>query len=136
MSERLIEMMNQAISMEIQASIQYMWQHIRIEGPHAAAIGDVFRKIAIEEMGHAEAIAERVDYLGGIPATQPTPITIGTDWQEMLRLDVEAEEGAMSFYRAIIEQAEQEGDITTAWIFRGILEDEENHHYEFRTLLG
>jgi bacterioferritin len=135
MSDKLIELMNRAISREIQVSIQYMWQHIRIGGPYAASIGGVFKEIAIAEMKHAEAIAERVDYLGGVPTTKPDPITVGEDWREMLELDVKAEEEAIALYREIIETAQAEGDFTTARLFRQILMDEEEHHDEFRTLL-
>ncbi|HID88684.1 MAG TPA: ferritin [Anaerolineae bacterium] len=135
MSERLIEKLNQAIEREIQVSIQYMWQHVRIGGPYAASIGGIFKEIAIQEMKHAEAIAERVDYLGGVPTTKPAPITVGENWREMLELDVKAEEEAIVLYKEIIGLAEQEGDITTARLFRQILMDEEEHHAEFKTLL-
>jgi bacterioferritin len=134
-SKKLLEMLNEAIARELQVSIQYMWQHVRIAGPHAAAIGGVLRSIAITEMKHAEAIAERVDYLGGVPTTKPAPITVGEEWQEMLRLDLKAEEEAIAMYKEIIALAEKEGDITTAHMFRSILEDEEEHHNEFGTLL-
>ncbi len=134
-SKKLLEMLNEAIGRELQVSIQYMWQHVRIAGPHAAAIGGVLRSIAITEMKHAEAIAERVDYLGGVPTTKPAPITVGEEWQEMLQLDLKAEEEAIAMYKEIIALAEKEKDITTAHMFRGILEDEEEHHNEFRTLL-
>ncbi len=135
MSAELIDKLNAAIARELQVSIQYMWQHVRVSGPHAAAIGGVFKKIAITEMRHAEAIAERVDYLGGVPTTKPAPITVGNNWREMLELDVKAEEEAIAMYREIIAMARQEGDIVTAKLFEDILMDEEEHHNEFRTLL-
>jgi len=40
---------------------------------------------AIAEMKHAEAIAERLNYLGGIPTTKPTPIFIGTTLKQNAR---------------------------------------------------
>ncbi len=135
MSEQLIEKLNAAIARELQVSIQYMWQHVRVGGPHAASLGDVFKKIAITEMKHAEAIAERVDYLGGVPTTKPAPITVGNHWREMLELDVKAEEEAITLYKEIIALARQENDIVTAKLFEEILMDEEEHHNEFRTLL-
>ena len=76
-SKELIEMMNKAISMEIQVSIQYMWQHVKIYGFDHIAVADELKKVAIEEMKHAEDIAERVDYFGGDPTTQPAKITLG-----------------------------------------------------------
>ncbi|MBC7227857.1 MAG: ferritin [Thermoflexales bacterium] len=135
MSAQLMDKLNAAIARELQVSIQYMWQHVRISGPYAASIGDVLKKTAITEMKHAEAIAERVDYLGGVPTTKPAPITVGDDWREMLQLDVKAEEEAIAMYKEIIALARQEGDIVTAKLFEEILMDEEEHHNEFRTLL-
>ncbi len=135
MSEKLIDMLNQAIARELQVSIQYMWQHVRIGGPYAASIGGVLKGTAITEMKHAEAIAERVDYLGGVPTTKPAPITVGEEWREMLQLDLKAEEEAIAMYKEIIGLARQEGDIVTAKMFESILADEEEHHNEFRTLL-
>ncbi len=135
MSEKLFQMLNQAIARELQVSIQYMWQHVRIGGPHGPAIGGILKEIAIAEMKHAEAIAERLDYLGGEPTTKPAPITVGSDWREMLQLDVAAEEEAIALYQEIIRLTYKEGDYTTARLFQQILMDEEEHHGEFKGLL-
>ena len=134
-SKELIELMNKAISMEIQVSIQYMWQHVRIYGFNHLAIADELRKIAIEEMQHAERIAERVDYLGGVPTTQPAKITVGDEPSQMITNDMMAEEETIPFYKTIIEKAMSEKDYVTRELFEDILSDEEDHHNVFRTLL-
>ncbi|MFW9909084.1 MAG: bacterioferritin [Candidatus Thorarchaeota archaeon] len=128
-------MLNEAIAREIQVSIQYMWQHVRIYGFDHLAIAEELKKVAVEEMKHAEAIAERVDYLGGIPTTVPAKITIGEKPEEMIQLDKKAEEEAIAMYKKIIEKAEAEKDYVTRDMFEGILGDEEDHHNVFRTLL-
>ena len=76
-SRELMDLMNRAIAMEIQVSIQYMWQHVLWKGIKGWAVKDIFKKIAIEEMKHAEMIAERLAYLGGMPTTQPAEINVG-----------------------------------------------------------
>jgi bacterioferritin len=86
-------------------------------------------------MKHAEAIAERLDYLGGIPTTKPTPIEIGKTAKEMLRINKKAEEDAIKLYKEIIALAEKDGDIVTKKLFESILSDEEEHHNQFSTLL-
>ncbi|MFX1563569.1 MAG: bacterioferritin [Promethearchaeota archaeon] len=134
-SKQLIEMMNKALSMELQVSIQYMWQHVRIYGMHSGSIGGTLKEIAIAEMKHAEEIAERIDYLGGEPTTKPAPITVGKTPEEMLALDKKAEENTIPFYREIIKKAEAEGDIVTRKLFEDILADEEEHHSTFSGLL-
>ncbi|MHB8781277.1 MAG: ferritin-like domain-containing protein [Candidatus Geothermincolia bacterium] len=127
--------MNEAIARELQVSIQYMWQHVMSFGINSESVGGVFRGIGITEMKHAEEIAERLDYLGGVPTTQPRPIEVGGDLEKMLSDDMMAEEGAIELYKEIIEVAAEEKDFSTKKIFMDILETEEEHHNTFRTLL-
>jgi bacterioferritin len=134
-SKELKDMLNDAIARELQVSIQYMWQHVMIRGINAESVGGIFKEIAITEMKHAEAIAERLDYLGGIPTTKPTPIEVGKNAVEMLKINKKAEEDAIKLYNKIISLAEKEGDHVTKRLFEAILTDEENHHNQFSTLL-
>ncbi|MHA2601883.1 MAG: ferritin-like domain-containing protein [Candidatus Thorarchaeota archaeon SMTZ1-83] len=134
-SKTLIEMLNKAISLELQVSIQYMWQHVRIYGFDHLAIAEELKRIAIEEMKHAESIAERVDYLGGVPTTKPAKITVGDTPEDMITNDMLAEEEGIDFYKTIIERAIEEKDYVTRELFEDILTDEEDHHNVFRTLL-
>jgi bacterioferritin len=131
MSERIKEHLNLAIARELQVSIQYLWQHVVVRGVKGQVVGDKMREIGITEMKHAESIAERLDYLGGIPTTKPNPIQIGEDWKEMVELNIKAEEEAISLYKEIIKIAWEEGDVTTRTLFEGILADEEEHHDYF-----
>lgn len=134
-SKELLELLNDAIARELQVSIQYMWQHVQWRGTEHFAVKDELKKIAIQEMKHAEAIAERLFYLGGTPTTKPTPIFVGENLKEMLTQDVKDEEGAISLYKKIIEKARAENDIVTAKLFEDILRDEEEHHDTFTSLL-
>ena len=134
-SAELLDFLNQAIAREIQVSVQYMWQHVLWKGVKGFAVKDAFKKTAIEEMKHAEAIAERLNYLGGIPTTKPTPIFIGTTLREMLETDKKDEESAIAMYKKIIEVARKQGDETTEFLFKEILKDEEEHHDLFTSLL-
>lgn len=134
-SQKLIELLNKGVSRELQVSLQYMWDHVRIISMAADTVGDVFRKIAIEEMKHAEQISERIDYLGGVPTTDVDPVVIGKTPVEMLELGKKAEEEALVLYKATIKQAVEEGDVVTRHLFEDILEDEEEHHHVFTHLL-
>ena len=133
-SDRLKELLNQSIARELQVAIQYMWQHIQWMGVEHYAVSDNFRSIAIEEMKHAERIAERLWYLGGVPTTKPSPITVGEGLWEMVDLGIKAEEEAIALYKEVQEVAESEGDPTTRFIFEEILEQEEDHHDFFTSL--
>jgi bacterioferritin len=134
-SDGLKEMLNKAIAREIQVSVQYMWQHVQVMGVRGVAVQDKFKQTAIAEMKHAEKVAERLWYLGGTPTTKPSVIEVGKTLKEFLELDTKAEVEAIEMYRQIIEMANKEKDVTTAFIFREILEDEEEHHDLFTTML-
>lgn len=134
-SKKLLEMLNGAIAREMQVSVQYMWQHVQWIGVKGYATKDAFESIARQEMKHAETIAERLFYLGGIPTTKPDPINVGKVLKEMIAQDVKDEKKAIDMYKEIIELARKESDETTALIFMEILKDEEDHHDTFTTLL-
>jgi len=134
-SDELKSLLDSAIAREIQVSIQYMWQHVQVVGVKGVAVRDVFQETAIAEMKHAEKIAERLWYLGGTPTTKPAPIEVGNTLKEFLELDAKAEVEAVELYRQIIEMATKEHDVTTAFMFKEILEDEEEHHDLFTTML-
>jgi bacterioferritin len=134
-SQELKDMLNDAIAREISVSISYMWQHVLMTGVTGFAVKDEIKKISIVEMKHAEAIAERLVYLGGKPTTKPTEIRVGESLEEMMRIDAEQEVGAIELYRKIIAKAEEEGDTVTADLFHDILADEEDHHDTFIGLL-
>lgn len=134
-SKKLIDMLNKALSMELQASIQYMMNHVMVYGIYSESIADVFKKTGIQEMKHAESIAERIDYVGGEPTTKPAPITLGKTAEQSLNLAVKAEEDAIASYKDIIKAAEAEADYTTRELIEDILAQEEDHHNTFTTLL-
>jgi len=133
-SQKLLDLMNKGIARELQVSIQYMWQHVQWSGVKGFAVQEELKKIGVTEMKHAEKIAERLFYLGEKPTIKPDPINVGESLKEMIELDIKAEDGAIKLYKQIIELAEKEEDVTTAHIFRKILEEEEEHLDTFTTL--
>src|SRR4030067_2193808 len=104
-----ISLLNQAVSREIQVSLQYMLQHakmeklmrkcipenILLEKTTYEAVGKFLREIAIQEMKHAAAIMERIYYLGGSATTKGDKPTIGDSLSEFAKLGVKAEEEAL-----------------------------------------
>ena len=134
-SKALLDQLNEGIAREIQVAIQYMWQHVQWGGVKGFAVHNELKSIAIAEMKHAEAIAERLYYLGGFPTTKPTPILVGTTLKEQITQNVKDEANAITLYKKIVEVARKEGDETTNRLFREILQQEEEHHDTFTTLL-
>jgi bacterioferritin len=69
-----------------------MWQHVQVTRIDSSLVKDLFKEIAIAEMKHAEALAERLDYLGGVPTTKPDHVFFGGSLLEMLKKDAQNEE--------------------------------------------
>jgi bacterioferritin len=134
-SKNLLNILNKGIARELQVSIQYMWQHVQVTGINGAIVEDTFREIAITEMKHAEALAERLSFLNGIPTTKPDPIFIGSSLRDMLMQDQKNEEEAIQLYRNGIKLAKKEFDFVTEHLLVKILSEEEEHIDIFGKLL-
>jgi bacterioferritin len=53
----------------------------------------------------------------------------------MIKQNIKDEANAITLYKKIIEAAFKEGDVTTGFLFKQILQEEEDHHDTFTTLL-
>lgn len=134
--KRILDILNEAIALELSATIQYMWQHVVVAGVANAEFMDIIRKISIQEMQHAERFAERLDYYGGTPTTKPAEIKVAKDITQVLKDDIEAENRGITLYRKAIKLCNELDDPGTRHIFEDILVQEEDHDYTFKTLLG
>jgi bacterioferritin len=141
-----ISLLNQAVSREIQVSIQYMLQHTKMEKlirkvipenilldkTTYEAVGKFLKEFAIQEMKHAAAIMERIYYLGGAATTKADKPKIGNSLSEFAKNGVKAEEEALVLYRKIIEAAGKIGDWETRELFEKIYGEEEKHLFKFQ----
>jgi bacterioferritin len=134
-SQKLLELLNKGIARELQVSIQYMWQYVQATGIEGALVKKIFKEIAVTEMKHAEALAERLDYLDGVPTTKPDPVFVGGSLMEMVKQDEQNEEQAITLYKQAIQVASKEGDFTTRLLLEKILSEEETHIDTFGKLL-
>jgi len=134
-SKALMDLLNESVARELQVSIQYMWQHVLWSGVKGYIVKDAFKSIAIAEMKHAEAIAERINYYRGVPTTKPTPIIVGDTLEQMVKQDKKNEAEAIDLYNKVIAVAKKEGDEVTYKLFQQILSDEEDHYDTFAMLL-
>jgi len=145
-----ISLLNQAVSREIQVSIQYMLQHTKMEKliqkvipenmlldkTTYEAVGKFLKEIAIEEMKHAADIMERIYYLGGSATTKADNPIVGNSLSEFAKLDAKAEEEALVLYRNIIKAARDIGDRTTRQLFQKIYKAEEEHLFKFQEYMN
>lgn len=133
--EKLIKALNDDLALELAAITQYMWHHVMAEGLESPEISEMFRKIAIDEMKHAEKLAERINYLGGTPVTKPGEIKVGGDLKKMIKDDIDGERMAIKLYKEHLKLAEEAGDPVTRRILEEIIMDEEGHDDKFSAIL-
>jgi bacterioferritin len=141
-----ISLLNQAVSRELQVSVQYMLQHTKMEKllrkkipenilldkTTYEAMGKILKDFAIQEMKHAADIMERIYYLGGMATTKSNDVDVGNTLSAFARNGVKAEEEALTLYRGIIEAAGKIGDWETRELFEKIYADEEAHLFKFQ----
>jgi bacterioferritin len=132
----VIEALNEDLAYELAAITQYMWHHVMAKGLESPAIVDQMRETSMDEMKHAEKLAERLDYLGGTPTTKPKEIRMGGDLRKMIQDDLDAENEAIQRYKRHIKLAAEAEDPVTRLMLEEILTDEEDHAYTWETLLG
>lgn len=134
-NKALLDALNADLADELQATIQYMWHHVMAHGMHSPEVLKIFHDISIDEMKHAEKLAERLDYFGVTPTTKPSAITTGGDLEKMMRDDLAGEEQAIQGYAAHIKLAADLGDHVTRLMLEQILSDEQEHAHTWRTIL-
>ena len=135
-SKRLLDALNEDLAYELAALTQYMWHHAMGQGLEFPAISDLFKGFSIQEMKHAEALAERIDLLGGVPTTKPKEIKVGGNLKKMLQDDLAGEHTAIDLYTRHIALAEKEKDVVTRRLLESILGDEEGHANDLEAVLA
>ena len=60
-----IRLLNAGVADELQAVHQYMYWHFHLADQGFAAFSALFRRIAVQEMGHLEGLADRILFLKG-----------------------------------------------------------------------
>jgi len=128
MSKKVIDLLNQARSRELTAISQYMVQHYELEDQDFGKLASRLKEIAIQEMKHAETLAERILYLKGEPTSKPdTVVKKGQKIQEMLSTDIVLETQAIKMYNDASVTCAAEKDQVSKEVFEELLKDEEAH---------
>ncbi len=126
--EKVIEFLNQQLTGELTAISQYFLHAKMQENFGWSKLAAHTRAESIEEMGHAEVLTDRILFLEGLPNYQRlSAMRIGQTVNEMFESDLGIEVEAVALLRKGIEHMRTVGDVTSARLFEGILQDEENH---------
>jgi bacterioferritin len=125
---KVIEFLNQALTNELTAINQY-WLHYRVLNHWGVTrLAEYERHESIDEMKHADVLAERVLFLDGLPNFQAiNKLKVGETVEEILKADLALEMEAIPLLRDAIQHAESVRDYVSREIFERILESEEEH---------
>jgi len=130
--KNVIEILNKARAMELQAIHQYMNQHYNLDDHDYGDLASKVKLIAIDEMRHAEMFAERIKELGGEPTTDPTgPVVKGQDVNEVFSFDAKLEDDTVDAYNEFLLVCRENGDSISVKLFETIVEEEQVHYNYF-----
>ncbi len=125
---QVIDFLNKALLNELTAVNQY-WLHYRmLHNWGLLKLAEFERHESIDEMKHADRLAERILFLGGLPNFQALGrLRIGENVEELLKADLALEHEAIPLLREAIAHCEAVRDYVSRDLFADILENEEQH---------
>jgi bacterioferritin len=126
--EKVIDYLNEALKNELTAVNQY-WLHYRLlDNWGVTRLAEFERHESIDEMKHADKLAERILFLDGLPNFQLLGrLRIGETVEEVLKADLALEEEAVGQLRNAIQHCESVRDYVSRDLFAEILANEEEH---------
>jgi bacterioferritin len=130
--KKVIDVLNKARAMELQAIYQYMNQHYNLDDMDYGELAGKMKLIAIDEMRHAETFAERVKELGGEPVTgHDGKIAKGQVVNKIFSFDALLEDDTIDVYNQFALVCRENGDSVSMKIFEDIIEEEQIHYNYF-----
>jgi bacterioferritin len=125
---KVIEYLNEALKNELIAINQY-WLHYRMLANWGVSkLAEYERHESIDEMKHADRLADRILFLGGLPNFQQLGrLRVGETVEEILAADLALEHDAIPLLRDAIAHCETVNDYVSRRLLTDILESEEEH---------
>jgi len=134
--KQLIDALNEDLAREYQAIIAYVNYSQVLKGAQYMNIADELAVHAAEELAHAIAIANHIDYLGGMPTVVPKPVKTSSKAEDMLRFDLANEKETIAQYRRRVKQCDELNEFSIGESIRDILMQEQDHLIALATALG
>ncbi len=127
-NEQVIACLNELLADELTAISQYMVHAEMCDNWGYGKLHGVAEKRAIKEMIHAEALIDRILFLGGTPVVSKlNPMHIGANVEAQLSNDQQAEIDAIDAYNQGIRLCVEQADNGSRELLQSNLTDEEEH---------
>jgi bacterioferritin len=125
---KVIEYLNEALKNELTAINQYFLHAKMLKNWGITRLADFEYHESIDEMKHADKLAERILFLEGLPNFQLLGrLKIGETVEEILKADLALENEAVPQLKEAIAHCETVRDYVSRDLFAYILENEEEH---------
>lgn len=131
----LIKNLNEDLSGELSAVIQYITYAAKANGPYRPQLSQFFLTEVADEQLHAQFLANKIVALGGEPITTARPVPPAKTNKEMLQAVLEAEKQATRDYTQRAEEAEAIGDKGLVVQLEDMVRDESGHAEETERIL-
>jgi bacterioferritin len=126
--KKVIEFLNEALKNELTAINQYFLHYRMLDNWGLKRLAKFEYGESIDEMKHADKLAERILFLDGLPNFQHLGrLRIGENVEELLKADLALEEEAIPLLRDAIAHCESVRDYVSRDLFAHILDNEEHH---------
>ena len=133
----VIEVLNKARASELHAILQYMSQHYELADSDYGKLAANLKLIAIDEMRHAEMLAERILVLEGTPTTKPDrEVKKKQPVLETMQFNEDLEEEAVRDYNQFHRLCREQSDNVSAKLFQVLIEEEQIHLEHFQDVIG
>ena len=134
--EKSFDLLNRSVADELAAVHQYMYFHFHLDDLGFAPLAGLFKRTAIMEMGHVEALAERILFLKGeVVMAASEPVKKITDPAKMLEQAIEMERSSAGDYNSAAQTCGANADAVSKQLFERLVGDEEGHQNEFERQL-
>ncbi|MBB4631760.1 bacterioferritin [Sphingosinicella soli] len=124
----VIKHLNAALKNELTAINQYFLHYRMLDNWGVTRLAKYEYGESIDEMKHADKLAQRILFLDGLPNFQLLGrLRIGESVEEVLKADLELEREAIPPLRDAIQHCEKVRDYISREMLEDILESEEEH---------
>ena len=125
---KVIDYLNEVLKNELTAINQYFLHYRMLDHWGVKKLAKFEYEESIDEMKHADKLAERILFLDGLPNFQLLGrLKIGETVEEILKADLELEYEALPVLRDAIAYCESIRDFVSRDLFDYILKSEEEH---------
>jgi len=130
-----IELLNKSVADELCAVHQYMYFHFHLDDQGFGPLAQLFKRTAIAEMMHVEALAERILFLKGEVEMAADAVEKITDPSAMLAKAIAMEQGSARDYNRFAQTCAANADAASKQVFETLVRDEEGHQDQFEKQL-